>query len=139
MNLFSLQIIVYWPSTVLPPPTSQWPYLSKMQKRASHSKKGKDLPPIHVITSIDHLINGDNVFRPHQENHKMTQSSRFLPNPLIQTQAILSLDDDSAVTAEEIDFAFGVWKHFPDRIVGYPARSHYYGKSMVTKLPYNEY
>ena len=139
MNLFSLQIIVYWPSTVLPPPTSQWPYLSKMQKRASHSKMGKNLPPIHVITSIDHLINGDNVFRPHQEGHKMTQSSRFLPNPLIQTQAILSLDDDAAVTAEEIDFAFGVWKHFPDRIVGYPARSHYYGKNMVTKLPYDEY
>ena len=110
-----------------------------MQKRASHSKKGKDLPPIHVITSIDHLINGDSVFRPHQEGHKMTQSSRFLPNPLIQTQAILSLDDDAAVTAEEIDFAFGVWKHFPDRIVGYPARSHYYGKSMVTKLPCDEY
>jgi glucuronyl/N-acetylglucosaminyl transferase EXT1 len=27
-----------------------------------------------------------------------------------------------------IDFAFQVWKEFPDRIVGYPAREHFYDK-----------
>ena len=30
-----------------------------------------------------------------------------------------------------MDFAFSVWRNFPDRIVGYPARSHFWdeGKS----------
>ena len=26
----------------------------------------------------------------------------------------------------QIDFAFSVWKIFPDRIVGFPARNHYW-------------
>lgn len=26
----------------------------------------------------------------------------------------------------QIDFAFSVWKEFPERIVGYPARNHYW-------------
>jgi glucuronyl/N-acetylglucosaminyl transferase EXT1 len=38
----------------------------------------------------------------------------------------LSLDDDSAITTEEMDFAFHVWQHFPDRLVGFPSRSHYW-------------
>uniref|UniRef100_A0A0K2T4E7 Exostosin1blike [Oryzias latipes] n=2 Tax=Lepeophtheirus salmonis TaxID=72036 RepID=A0A0K2T4E7_LEPSM len=53
-------------------------------------------------------------------------SNRFMPLDLIETEAVLSLDDDSLLTTEEIDFAFGVWKNFPDRIVGYPGRSHYW-------------
>ena len=26
----------------------------------------------------------------------------------------------------QIDFAFSVWREFPERIVGYPARGHYW-------------
>lgn len=26
----------------------------------------------------------------------------------------------------QVDFAFTVWQSFPDRIVGYPARSHFW-------------
>lgn len=29
----------------------------------------------------------------------------------------------------QVDFAFIVWHSFPDRIVGYPARSHYWDSS----------
>ncbi|KAI4794078.1 hypothetical protein KUCAC02_032295, partial [Chaenocephalus aceratus] len=29
----------------------------------------------------------------------------------------------------EVDFAFRVWQSFPERIVGYPARSHYWDGS----------
>ena len=84
------------------------------------------MPTIHVITNDDQEGVDDNL--PNDPRKQgMTLSSRFLPSPLIKTQAILSLDDDAAITTEEIDFAFGVWKHFPERIVGYPARSHYYG------------
>ncbi|KAL0268472.1 UNVERIFIED_CONTAM: hypothetical protein PYX00_010401 [Menopon gallinae] len=51
------------------------------------------------------------------------------PHPLIQTAAVLSLDEDTVLTTDEIDFAFQVWINFPDRIVGYPARSHYWDDS----------
>ena len=97
-----------------------------MQNRALHSKGNKRIPAIHVITS-DEQVSANNSAQNTKWKQKMTLSSRFLPNPLINTQAILSLDDDASITTEEIDFAFGVWKHFPERIVGYPARSHYYG------------
>ena len=98
-----------------------------MRNKGLHLKGNKTLPPIHVITNDDDdKINPDEDPRDRRKR-KMTLSSRFQTNPLITTQAILSLDDDAAITIEEIDFAFSVWKHFPDRIVGYPARSHYYG------------
>ena len=58
-------------------------------------------------------------------------SYRFYPHPLIKTSAILSLDEDVTLNTDEIDFAFVVWKSFPDRIVGYPARSHYWDDSKV--------
>lgn len=58
-------------------------------------------------------------------------SQRFYPHPLIKTSAILSLDEDATLNTDEIDFAFTVWQSFPDRIVGYPARSHYWDDSKV--------
>jgi hypothetical protein len=58
-------------------------------------------------------------------------SQRFYPHPLIQTAAVLSLDEDCLLTTDEVDFAFAVWKSFPDRIVGYPARSHYWDDAKV--------
>lgn len=59
-------------------------------------------------------------------------SKRFQPWPQVKTSAILSLDEDTVLTADEIDFAFVVWQKFPDRIVGYPARSHYWDDSKST-------
>ncbi|XP_015118198.1 exostosin-1 isoform X3 [Diachasma alloeum] len=56
-------------------------------------------------------------------------SQRFYPHPQIKTSAILSLDEDATLNTDEIDFAFVVWQSFPDRIVGYPARSHYWDDS----------
>lgn len=58
-------------------------------------------------------------------------SSRFHPHPAIATPAVLSLDEDTVLNTDEIDFAFNVWMSFPDRIVGYPARSHYWDESKV--------
>lgn len=63
--------------------------------------------------------------------HQPGISQRFSPHPLIQTEAILSLDEDTLLTTDEIDFAFHVWTNFPDRIVGYPARSHYWDDAKV--------
>lgn len=50
----------------------------------------------------------------------------------IKTEAILSLDDNVVLTTDEIDFAFHVWQSFPDRIVGFPARSHYWDNIKVS-------
>lgn len=52
-------------------------------------------------------------------------SNRFYPYPEIETDAILAMDDDIVMlTTDEVEFAFEVWRQFPDRIVGFPSRTH---------------
>ncbi|XP_077366406.1 exostosin-1b [Festucalex cinctus] len=63
------------------------------------------------------------------QGQSKTMSSRFYPHDVIVADAILSLDEDSVLSTNEVDFAFVVWQSFPDRIVGYPARSHYWDAS----------
>ncbi|XP_056154291.1 exostosin-1c isoform X2 [Lampris incognitus] len=53
-------------------------------------------------------------------------TSRFLPHVAIETEAVLSLDEDTVLLASEVNFAFLVWRSFPERIVGYPPRSHFW-------------
>lgn len=60
-----------------------------------------------------------------------TISQRFYPHPLIQTDAVLSLDEDAILNTDELDFAYRVWRDFPDRIVGYPARAHFWDDTKV--------
>lgn len=46
-------------------------------------------------------------------------SNRFYPYEEIQTEAVLSIDDDIVMlTADELEFGYEVWREFPDRIVG---------------------
>ncbi|XP_050928026.1 exostosin-1a [Lates calcarifer] len=63
------------------------------------------------------------------EGQTKTMSSRFFPHDVILSDAVLSLDEDSVLSTNEVDFAFIVWQSFPERIVGYPARSHYWDSS----------
>lgn len=52
-------------------------------------------------------------------------SNRFYPYEEIETEAILNIDDDIVMlTADELDFGYEVWREFPDRIVGFPSRTH---------------
>ncbi|XP_038600644.1 exostosin-1 [Tachyglossus aculeatus] len=60
------------------------------------------------------------------EGESKVMSSRFLPYDNIVTDAVLSLDEDTVLSTTEVDFAFTVWQSFPERIVGYPARSHFW-------------
>ncbi|XP_072357134.1 exostosin-1-like isoform X1 [Scyliorhinus torazame] len=60
---------------------------------------------------------------------RKAMSSRFFPYDVITTDAVLSLDEDTVLSTNEVDFAFIVWCSFPDRIVGYPARSHFWDSS----------
>lgn len=56
------------------------------------------------------------------------------PLELIETDAVFALDEDAALTTDEIDFAFHVWTHFPERIVGFPARTHFWDDTKVLAL-----
>ncbi|CAO1377358.1 unnamed protein product [Diamesa serratosioi] len=67
-----------------------------------------------------------------QDDSRPSISQRFQPHPLIETDAILSLDEDAILNTDEIDFAYHVWRSFPDRIVGFPARAHFYDDSKNT-------
>nr|KAG5448002.1 Exostoses (Multiple)-like 3 [Clonorchis sinensis]GAA38261.2 exostosin-like 3 protein [Clonorchis sinensis] len=56
-------------------------------------------------------------------------NNRFLPYNLIQTDAILSIDDDVQLRHDEIVFGFRVWREHRDRLVGFPVRSHFWNWS----------
>ncbi|KAG6457742.1 hypothetical protein O3G_MSEX010462 [Manduca sexta] len=56
-------------------------------------------------------------------------SARWQPLWAVPTAAVFSLDGDAPLLAEELDFAFLVWRHFPERIVGYPARTHFWDEA----------
>jgi hypothetical protein len=58
----------------------------------------------------------------------------YRPLELITTDAVFSLDEDVTLTTDEIDFAFHVWSHFPERIVGFPARSHFWDDTKVINV-----
>ncbi|GMT17539.1 hypothetical protein PFISCL1PPCAC_8836, partial [Pristionchus fissidentatus] len=51
-------------------------------------------------------------------------NNRFIPWDRIQTEAVLSLDDDIDLKQHEIVFAFRVWREQRRKIVGFPARQH---------------
>ncbi|NXT07391.1 EXT1A protein, partial [Prunella fulvescens] len=53
-------------------------------------------------------------------------SDRFFPFGAIQTDAVLSLDEDTTLSTSEVDFAFSVWRSFPERIVGFSTQSHFW-------------
>nr|CAD7199573.1 unnamed protein product [Timema douglasi] len=100
------KIVVIWSGEKSPPAKSRWPILPVSL-------------PLNVLQNPSNT-NGDVLLQTH------SISQRFYPHSLIQTDSILSLDEDCLLTTDEVDFAFQVWVSFPDRIVGYPARSHYW-------------
>ena len=112
-------IVVLWGGTLKPPPLKDWARLGGFPA----STPLKILPPTSPASNI---------------------SKRFQAVSDAPTEAVLCLDDDSILTTSEVcsshsdhsvilfsqvDFAFEVWKEFTDRIVGFPARSHYWDDS----------
>lgn len=55
---------------------------------------------------------------------KNSLNNRFLPFSSIETEAVLSMDDDTHLRHDEIVFGFRVWREARDRIVGFPGRYH---------------
>ncbi|XP_004699283.2 exostosin-like 2 [Echinops telfairi] len=44
--------------------------------------------------------------------------------PELETSAVLMVDDDMLISAQDLLFAFSVWQQFPDQIVGFVPRKH---------------
>ncbi|PIK58128.1 putative exostosin-like 3 [Apostichopus japonicus] len=55
---------------------------------------------------------------------KNSLNNRFLPFDEIETEAVLSIDDDAHLRHDEMLFGFRVWRENRDRIVGFPGRYH---------------
>ncbi|XP_023321307.1 exostosin-2 [Eurytemora carolleeae] len=89
------RILVIWNHQTIPPPSIQ-----------AWPKTNKQLK---VIQTSANLL-----------------SNRFYPYPEIDTECVLSLDDDiTMLSADELEFGYQIWREFPDRIVGFPSRSHF--------------
>ncbi|XP_053211601.1 exostosin-3-like [Panonychus citri] len=90
------------------------PYLNKVlviwnsPRKPSDDVKWPDLGvPINVIEADQNSLN-----------------NRFKPYSQIETEAILSMDDDVHLRHDEIIFGFRVWREARDRVVGFPGRYH---------------
>nr|CAG4638269.1 EOG090X01LY [Cyclestheria hislopi] len=95
---------------------SKAPNLAKMV--VVWNNQQKDPPPISVWPRLAKPLQ---IVRTKQNQ----LSNRFYPYPEIETDAILAMDDDIVMlTSDELEFGFEVWRQFPDRIVGFPSRTH---------------
>lgn len=76
--------------------------------------------PVHIVKAARNSLN-----------------NRFLPLDNLQTEAILSVDDDAHLRHDEILFGFRVWREHRDRIVGFPGRFHAWDLNTQNSWLYN--
>lgn len=127
-------MVVLWCSDKPIPPTSRWPvlrpeiifFVQKVQPPHGKSLESVSMKGTTLGGCSAHLFC---VAGTGKGNGGISQ--RFYPYDWIDTDAVLSLDEDALLTTDEVDFAFRVWLSFTDRIVGYPARSHYWDDAKV--------
>ncbi|XP_058058854.1 exostosin-3 [Anopheles bellator] len=76
--------------------------------------------PVHVVRAPRNSLN-----------------NRFLPFDAIETEAVLSVDDDAHLRHDEILFGFRVWREHRDRVVGFPGRFHAWDVNTLDSWNYN--
>ncbi|GJQ82814.1 hypothetical protein Trydic_g13516 [Trypoxylus dichotomus] len=76
--------------------------------------------PVHVVKGPRNSLN-----------------NRFLPLDNLNTEAVLSVDDDAHLRHDEILFGFRVWREHRDRIVGFPGRYHAWDLNTQNSWLYN--
>ncbi|OXU17778.1 hypothetical protein TSAR_011354 [Trichomalopsis sarcophagae] len=76
--------------------------------------------PIHVVKTKRNSLN-----------------NRFMPFDAIETEAVLSVDDDAHLRHDEIMFGFRVWREHRDRVVGFPGRFHAWDQNNHNTWNYN--
>ncbi|XP_043283705.1 exostosin-3 [Venturia canescens] len=64
-------------------------------------------------------------------------NNRFLPFDSIETEAVLSVDDDAHLRHDEIMFGFRVWREHRERVVGFPGRFHAWDQNYHNAWNYN--
>ncbi|KAA0184945.1 Exostosin-2 [Fasciolopsis buskii] len=74
-------------------------------------------PQLHVSVKVVHMSNN-------------SLNNRFLPLDVIETDSILSVDDDIQLRHDEIVFGFRIWRENRDRLVGFPARAHFWNATV---------
>lgn len=60
-------------------------------------------------------------FKPQAANRMRNRLQAF---PELETEAVLMVDDDTLISAQDLAFAFSIWQQFPDQIVGFVPRKH---------------
>ncbi|KAJ0061207.1 hypothetical protein NL108_013507 [Boleophthalmus pectinirostris] len=132
---FCAQIVVLWNCDKPLPQRNKWPSTSVPLSVVQGHNQQDLISVLGQRASMDarRKTSGHNrhqVGRGRMESRAMKMiTSRFFPHDAIATDAVLSLDEDTVLSTNEVDFAFIVWQSFPERIVGYPARSHYWDSS----------
>nr|XP_048312719.1 exostosin-like 2 [Myodes glareolus]XP_048312720.1 exostosin-like 2 [Myodes glareolus]XP_048312721.1 exostosin-like 2 [Myodes glareolus]XP_048312722.1 exostosin-like 2 [Myodes glareolus]XP_048312723.1 exostosin-like 2 [Myodes glareolus] len=61
------------------------------------------------------------LFKPQTANKMRNRLQVF---PELETNAVLMVDDDTLISAQDLVFAFSIWQQFPDQIVGFVPRKH---------------
>lgn len=94
-------------------------YLNKVIVVWNHpDNPGEDLSWPDIGVKIEVIRTGRN-----------SLNNRFIPYAAIETEAVLSMDDDIYLRHDEIELAFRVWRENRDRLVGFPGRHHAYNES----------
>ncbi|XP_077990253.1 exostosin-like 3 [Glandiceps talaboti] len=71
------------------------------------------------------------------QTKKNSLNNRFLPYDEIETEAVLSIDDDAHLRHDEMLFGFRVWREARDRVVGFPGRYHAWDTNFNNAWLYN--
>jgi len=95
-------IVVVWSSVVRPPPLQDWVRLGRLAPGT----------PLTIAPPSTSSI-----------------SPRFHAASEAPTEAVLCLEEDVSLTTSEVDFALEVWRDFQDRLVGFPARGHWWDET----------
>ncbi|KAL1473759.1 hypothetical protein MTO96_038486 [Rhipicephalus appendiculatus] len=98
------KVIVVWNSLKPPSPDLRWPDI------------GVPIEASRAIAHPEYVVV--------RAKKKNSLNNRFLPFSAIETEAVLSVDDDTHLRHDEIVFGFRVWREARDRIVGFPGRYH---------------
>jgi alpha-1,4-N-acetylglucosaminyltransferase EXTL3 len=57
-------------------------------------------------------------------NERDSLNNRFVPFSLIETDAVINIDDDTSVPIKAIEFGFRVWRQNRDKLIGFSQRKH---------------
>ncbi|EDV20368.1 uncharacterized protein TRIADDRAFT_1026, partial [Trichoplax adhaerens] len=82
--------------------------------------------PIIAVSELPRILSNISIVISDFRNQDYYLSNVSNLMHIIETQAILFLEQDAVYNKDEILFAFDIWRSFTDRLVGYASKSHYW-------------